>query len=152
MKTLPFNLAKALAGHPVITRDGRKVEFIVHDPKYPGEQKLLVRLVDYTLIRRYNDDGTLLQNCSPQHAADLFLLDDSPPKLRPWKLEEAPFGDWFKLIGVEKYSAQKITMVRTCGEVLVHLDGMWRHNTNLSEHYTHSISPLGPWLPCGVIE
>lgn len=33
MKTQPFDLQKALAGHPVVTRDGRKVIRIAHFPE-----------------------------------------------------------------------------------------------------------------------
>lgn len=73
MKTAPFDLEKALAGHPVVTRDGMRVaDFVVNDdPDYPV----------FCYIGYYTKEGYFLKS-KRENTRDLFLLleDDASEK------------------------------------------------------------------------
>lgn len=56
MSTKPFNLADALAGKPVVTRDGRKVTYI-HDTKQDVKFPLIVKVEGYTGLIGLSSDG-----------------------------------------------------------------------------------------------
>jgi hypothetical protein len=58
MKTKPFSLEKALAGHPVVTSDGRRVIQMAYFPACPMKEFALQVLIDgenYPLA--YREDG-----------------------------------------------------------------------------------------------
>lgn len=73
----PFNLEEALAGKPVVMRDGRKVQRIVHLPELRGYP--LVAVIDGEL-KFYTDSGEHI--CSS--ASDLLMDDDPPKKCVGW--------------------------------------------------------------------
>lgn len=75
----PFDLQKALAGEPVITRKGRKVVRIAHFPE-AHEMHRVVALVEGDLIPITHDEGGRnLSYNSTLH--DLFM---APKKVTVW--------------------------------------------------------------------
>jgi hypothetical protein len=78
MKTAPFDLDKALAGHPLVTRDGKlAIGFRQRDPEYPLNWDR--ETYPYSLGERsYGADG----RCSAQGESpgDLFLLLETPSR------------------------------------------------------------------------
>lgn len=86
MKTIPFDLEKALAGAKVVTRDGRIITGLhlfqnVAD-RYPLYGVIDGKIHGWTPSGRFAGDSDFI--------ADLFLAVE--PKLRPWKDGEAPVG------------------------------------------------------------
>ncbi len=55
MKKLPFNLEKALAGEPVVTRDGREIEQIAHFPTAISKHELFACVSGF--VNSYCIDG-----------------------------------------------------------------------------------------------
>lgn len=45
----PFNLERAIAGDPVMTRDGREVRFIAYAPQLRSHSRVLVSIGDLLL-------------------------------------------------------------------------------------------------------
>jgi hypothetical protein len=67
----PFSLKHALAGEPVITRDGRKVTYLTKLEQVPGYQ--VAGVIENTeSIARWTENGYFLRECS-NHVADLFM-------------------------------------------------------------------------------
>jgi hypothetical protein len=88
---LPFDLAKALAGAPVVTRDGHVVTELTLD-----KQQWPVRGVVDLLVRRWTKRGFYYVDDEP-FKLDLFLLADSAQEAgAPWRPK---VGDWFILKG-----------------------------------------------------
>ena len=52
----PFNLERALAGDPVVTRSGSKVQRIVHWPEVTADHCRVVALVDGS-VQTFHEDG-----------------------------------------------------------------------------------------------
>ncbi len=75
----PFNLERALAGDPVVTRDGRKVLWIAHcsPAKREYQVQALVEGIAYPLS--LNADGRY--NCYDEYRHDLFM---APKKRTVW--------------------------------------------------------------------
>ena len=73
----PFDLQKALAGEPVVTRDGRKVQRVAHLPeiKYPWSVVAVIEGEMYT----YNETGRCYADTIA--SADLFM---APTKRTVW--------------------------------------------------------------------
>lgn len=69
MKTKPFSLEKALAGHPVVTREGRRVTQIAY---FPAAVYGVYALVDGDpCVGSYSNDGKKYQKAEDRY--DLFL-------------------------------------------------------------------------------
>jgi hypothetical protein len=70
----PFSLKHALAGAPVVTKDGRKVIYVTKLEQvkdYP-----VVGLIEGTeSIARWTEDGYFLKPCSP-HKCDLLVHEE----------------------------------------------------------------------------
>lgn len=66
----PFNLERALAGDPVVTRDGKTVHE-VHLFKKENVPYSVAALLD-TCIYSYKTDGTFFNSSIPHHS-DLFM-------------------------------------------------------------------------------
>ena len=73
----PFNLQEALAGKPVVTRDGRKVEQLFYLDKAENEFKL--RAVVDGSITAYTDNGCFYSEVITE--SDLFM---APEKREYW--------------------------------------------------------------------
>ena len=56
----PFDLQKALAGHPVVTKGGRKVIRLAHFPEAKPEYRLQVLLHGDDATTDYREDGTYI--------------------------------------------------------------------------------------------
>lgn len=76
----PFDLKKALAGEPVVTRDGRKVDFIFHDPGAP-DKKMRVYARYGGDCNMYREDG--IYNENREMPWDLFM---APSKQERWMI------------------------------------------------------------------
>jgi hypothetical protein len=145
MKTLPFKLEAAKAGHPLVTRDGRKAKFIAYVPELPASLATIVRIDNEEFPWFYHANGQAVPVPSEK---DLFLLDTSELCYRPWTLNEVPLEHWLRVKGLD--GADRITGVFTNG-VIINAQPIWWDA--LLSTYEHSADPLnGPWLPCGVKE
>lgn len=69
MRTKPFDLEKALAGHPVVTRSGEPVNYLHHFPT-PSGSLVGVRLGMANVSIWYSDGRYL----GAPHPFDLFLV------------------------------------------------------------------------------
>lgn len=69
MKTKPFDIQEALAGHPVVTRDGRKVIRIAHFPEAKGYPVLALIDKEYYALT-FTEAGSY---CGESCGYDLFL-------------------------------------------------------------------------------
>lgn len=78
----PFDLKRALAGEPVVTRDGRKVHCVLHDPGSPDEEM--------RVYARYGDESCMCYNAFMENGLlrkgqvkpqDLFM---APIKREAW--------------------------------------------------------------------
>lgn len=67
----PFNLERALAGDPVVTRDGRKVEEVTMLKKADVQKKVIAVIDGY--IRSYYPHGTRQGDQSMILSHDLFM-------------------------------------------------------------------------------
>lgn len=77
MKTnplIPFDLSRAKAGNPIITRYGRAAKFIAHVPEC--DEHLLVLIEKQSFVDSFGDDGRFYIDTLDQR--DLFMA----PKLR----------------------------------------------------------------------
>lgn len=70
----PFDLAAALAGAPVVTRDGRPVYRLVYDTGHA--QPLSISGNDGTTLR-YRADGIFFKDKTPESAFDLFMVQQT---------------------------------------------------------------------------
>ena len=67
----PFNLEEALAGKPVVTRDGKKVYDIFHLSSMRNERNVLA-IFEYDCML-YRHDGTCIFNSKEPHSSDLLM-------------------------------------------------------------------------------
>ena len=72
---IPFDLEAAKAGAAIVTRDGRKVHFVAHDPGASVRRRVLVRIGtdDYQSVTA--EDGSCYEGRDSQ--ADLFMAPKS---------------------------------------------------------------------------
>lgn len=95
MKTAPFDLEKAIKGHPLVTRNGKKISSFVYFKELSG-------LKDYPCIATIPDGrilactetGAFYHHCYGHNSLDL-LLDLSVPWEEPLRM-----GDEIEVIGV----------------------------------------------------
>jgi hypothetical protein len=72
----PFDLEKALAGEPVVTRDGKKVIDLYHFKLSTGEFPLVVNIEGKKALSTYTTRGKLT-NAATDHEYDLLM---APPE------------------------------------------------------------------------
>lgn len=80
----PFDLEKAKAGHPVVTRGGRPVRILCFDKKgsnYPVVALVPSRLQDTELVLSYTLKGYSLHNGKGEYGFDLMM---APVKHKGW--------------------------------------------------------------------
>lgn len=77
MNLLPFDLEKALAGHPVVTRDGREVTQL-HKFEAEHQSQTLYGTMG-GCIWSWSDDGAYMKK-EEQSPQDLFLKGEEPKK------------------------------------------------------------------------
>lgn len=68
----PFNLERALAGDPVVTRDGRKVLQVVHFPQMRLEKRVMALIEGNGIPGGYNENGRLFKEDTSD--ADMFMV------------------------------------------------------------------------------
>ena len=74
-----FNLEEALAGKPVITRDGKKVVEIIHLSSMRNERNVLAVFENDCMLYKHN--GTCMLNLGDCHRSDLIM---APEKKSIW--------------------------------------------------------------------
>lgn len=91
-KMRPFNLARALAGDPVITREGRKIAGkIAHFPHAGGNQKVAFTVEGESSLHTCNEEGDW-GNVYPSRN-DLFM---APKEITLWlNLYVSPAGVFY---------------------------------------------------------
>ncbi len=67
----PFDLKAALAGAPVVTRDGREVQWLKHDPEANLPSRILARIGESGCHVPLYENGFLWSNRESQ--TDLFM-------------------------------------------------------------------------------
>jgi hypothetical protein len=70
----PFNLQEALAGKPVVTRDGRKVSRIIHMPEVADPYNKVLAISDARYMT-YSESGEF-SLCNPGSVNDLFMVSE----------------------------------------------------------------------------
>ena len=75
----PFNLSQALAGRPVVIRDGRKVTWIAHDPGAHADARIIARIEGNPYHSVWNEQGRFARGCNL--AMQLFM---APIKRHGW--------------------------------------------------------------------
>lgn len=88
MKLIPFDLQRAIAGEPLITRDGKDVVWGAYNPKALDSQRICVWVGEFA--RLYYENGKMWSN--EENTLDLFM---KPKKVTMWK-------NWFKSLLDEK--------------------------------------------------
>ena len=77
----PFDLKKALAGEPVVARDGKKIEFLAHDPKAGEGFRILARRDGESCAYFFYTNGKHTNGV--EMPCDLFM---APTKREGWVL------------------------------------------------------------------
>jgi hypothetical protein len=94
-KMLPFDLEKALAGHPVCTREGSRVlEINKFDSPMPFP--VIVFIEGRKYVDQFTIEGTFFTKSECPH--DLFLLAPEPEKIE----EELVINDFYHIVGQYK--------------------------------------------------
>jgi len=75
----PFDLQKAIAGDPMVTRDGRAVRFIAYVSEFEESSRLLVAIKGVKNVRAHYENGSYTADAL--HDADLFM---APKKRTVW--------------------------------------------------------------------
>lgn len=78
MKTSPFNLEKALAGAPVVTRDNRKV-VAIYKMDCDAKQPLVASIENDSELRLYSVNGQFYFG-NDESSLDLFMLEPDEVK------------------------------------------------------------------------
>jgi hypothetical protein len=94
MKTLPFNLEKAKAGHPLVTRDGRDVKFLAYVLEVSGLYPVVCFIDGDSYVNTFAENGRAAMY---ETQSDLFLK--VVPKKRLMRPEEFPPAWWIKREG-----------------------------------------------------
>jgi hypothetical protein len=137
----PFNLARALTGEPVVTRDGRR-------GKYERENLHVQRFRHYFRIDglsglcSYTNDG--IYSDLPKHAYDLFMLNPSaPPRMIP--LDR---GD-FELSAWQIKDGEAISLVTVIHDEFI-VSGKARNYVDMFNNKSILRRAVGnlAWLPC----
>jgi hypothetical protein len=154
MKTIPFDI-NYYTSHPgckVVDREGRPQRVFAVD--LGGNQPIAATMAhdpyasSSAQANSFWSDGRLHSNRDGEH--DLFIAIE--PKLRAWKPEECPMGQ-FKAKGAKCW----VIPLQTCFWSVV----FWDYDNNktinrsyvvLLESYEHSTDGGKTWLPCGVEE
>lgn len=130
-----------------MVRGGQGVRILAVDA--PVGQPI-VGLLDDGSICRWEANGEWVSHQASM-AHNLFILDETEPKLREWKPEEVPFGCWIR----EKNNPKNITMVTAIykGAVKIGLVGLNDLDIYpMHEKAEYSTDNGATWKPCGVME
>lgn len=73
MKTLPFDLSKAMGGHPLVTRDGKEAKFIAYVPEVQAPIIALIKKPKSSVLFHYQGDGRIYEPSDCLSEFDLFL-------------------------------------------------------------------------------
>lgn len=107
---LPFDLAKAKAGHPLITQDGKRAWFVAHVPQCGEPYRVLAFVEGDDRVSSFYENGKLLERST--HDSDLFLEAKSE-KLETelfllFKGEPLPFAGPRLLATLDRYHADTL--------------------------------------------
>ena len=84
----PFDLKAALAGAPVVTRDGKAVKWIAHDPGAIESSRVIARIGNATGHEKFYESGQTWNWTETQ--SDLFM---APVKREGWvNIYKTPSG------------------------------------------------------------
>lgn len=75
----PFDLTLAMAGEPIVTRDGRKAKFVGYVPEFSPERQIAVAIDGASGFDEYYKDGRYFHDAGPN---DLFMAPK--PKRTVW--------------------------------------------------------------------
>jgi hypothetical protein len=100
----PFNLERALAGEPVVTRDGKKVVEIIHLSSMRNERNVLAVFENDCML--YTHNGTCIFN--EPHYSDLFMATEKEKKSVWVNVYEDKFSDEFTL-GIQHKTLESAT-------------------------------------------
>jgi hypothetical protein len=113
----PFNLKEALAGKPVVTRDGRPVKIAGYNPDYLGGQKLLGWVMGYIYdVGEWTKDGI----SSIREDLDLFM---APTERKEWIVRVDHGGKIFNSVHgpYDRFDmAEKFSKIVDCESVSIH--------------------------------
>jgi hypothetical protein len=70
-----FNLQDALAGKPVVTRDGRKVLRLFHVPE-AKIYKVVALIAEENLVDEFMESGSYFENNKDPNKSDLFMASE----------------------------------------------------------------------------
>lgn len=76
----PFDLARAMAGEPIVTRDGRKVSFLGHVPGFKPTHRVIAAIEGNDSPDTFYEDGRYYENMGDKN--DLFMAPK--PKRTVW--------------------------------------------------------------------
>lgn len=76
----PFDLARAKAGEPIVTRDGRKVRFLAHAPELEDLNRVVVAIEGDRSAESFYENGCYIFD--EDWANDLFMAPK--PKRTVW--------------------------------------------------------------------
>jgi len=77
----PFDLGKAKAGDPIVTRDGRRARFVAHVPDCDMGHRVLVKAEARGFCSSYAENGKFDTDNDFGHPNDLFM---APKKREGW--------------------------------------------------------------------
>lgn len=116
----PFDLEKAKAGAPLVTRDGRPAKFIAHETECQSPYNVLVLIAG--AINQVNEIGANYQYSASNN--DLFLADPPKVKKERWvAVVVNPYGEYTSYSALDKEKLHhQITFVgaKICGEIIHH--------------------------------
>jgi hypothetical protein len=69
----PFDLEKALAGAPVVTRDGREILYIHHHPEALNDYQVVAFIKDQSAADYFCADGKFSSEITRETNNDLFM-------------------------------------------------------------------------------
>ncbi|MET3232230.1 UNVERIFIED_ORG: hypothetical protein ABIC54_004435 [Burkholderia sp. 1263] len=75
----PFDLKKAIAGDPLVTRDGRSARLIGHAPEFEESSRVIVAIEGVDSARQHYESGAYTRDA--EHGSDLFM---APKKRTVW--------------------------------------------------------------------
>jgi len=157
MKKIPFTIEKfnelgGIGKCKCVTRDGRSV--LIYTVSRPHR----FRVAGDTdgsdpSPTTWCADGKFVANCeSSRH--DLFILDETPPKLRAWSIGEVPVGALIRRNEWAGTGCCTTILSRGLSSVSISYDGgiSVQAREQIAKHWEHSTDGGKTWRPCGVLE
>jgi hypothetical protein len=147
-----FDLAKALAGREVVTRDGSRVLKLMHVPEADFSPDLIAVIAGQSDSSRHDKDDGEYYDCDGDRGdSDLDLFLKAPPQKRPFDLRKISQGakvvcndgtavEWFKVTGACVTKGEFVHATARLGngaEYNYTLDGLYCGYENDPTFYRH---------------